>query len=304
MHTYVKTLMKTMYHNVDFIVKDLGGGFYGKVFLAESDTAQIVVKFFLKEGLCVQEQQQLDELRKHAILKVPVVYDIHRSNDQVPYDALLMEYIRGENAGTVDLTKGKKEKIANEIVDNLIALHNTINKEGFGEIGSAHYTNDWRTFYKPIAQSILTKSETLYNKDLIDQECIQTVRDAYQNFETIFSEPITKASLIHGDYNTYNLMLNSDCTSAIAMIDPYNCCYGDSEYDLYQLNNVNGKEYGLLDLYQSKYAMSRIWKEKMAFYELFTELMHYSDSGVEPDMKYLKPKVDQLKAVLYSRVSA
>ena len=297
MEDYVKLLISSKYGNQDMVIRDFGGGFYGRVFLAEWDQFpyQVIVKFFLKDGLCTREKLQLEELRKHALLKVPGIYDMHQSNEQIPYDALLMEFVEGKNAGAIECDQANKEVIANQIVDNLIAIHSYVHEEGFGELNDTIFHRDWQSYYKPIVKNIVEDAEVLYEKKSISKKCIETVRIAYQNFDEIFSLPIIEASLIHGDYNNWNIMLDTEEKNAIAVIDPYNCSFADPEYDLYQLNNANGKEYGLLDLYESKCTLSPNWRVKIAFYELFSELMHYSNSGVMPNMEALDQEAEQLR---------
>jgi len=84
----------------------------------------------------------------------------------------------------------------------------------------------------------------------------------------------------------------------VAVIDPYNCCYGDSEFDLYQLNNANGKAFGLLEKYKNKQRVSENFELKMAFYELITEIMHYYDSDVIPNQELVDSQAMRLKAAM------
>jgi len=87
--------------------------------------------------------------------------------------------------------------------------------------------------------------------------------------------------LIHGDYNTWNVILDDDLTCVKAVIDPFNCCWADSELDLYQLNNANGKYYGLLDIYSAKFPLSENFPLKTSFYEFVSEINHYYDAKVD-----------------------
>lgn len=295
---YVDKLIKHFYAVSPVQVKNLGGGFYGKVFSAAVSGKTVVVKFYLKSGICKQEMLQLKALKSAAILKVPEVYHIHLATDDVPYDAIIMEYIEGQNAGNIhNLQADKRMQLAEQIVDNLIAVHSVTNPLGFGDVDANEYTKDWQSLYKPEAKIILDKSEQLFEKNKISRFGIETVRLAYRNFDDIFNFPIKRSSLIHGDYNTWNILIDEN-QCAIAMIDPYKCRFGDPEYDLYQLNNANGKELGLFEMYQSKYNLSENSDIKIAFYELFTELMHYYDSGVKPDKENIDKLAEKLKNIM------
>lgn len=90
-------------------------------------------------------------------------------------------------------------------------------------------------------------------------------------------------------------MLTEDLKNVSAIIDPFNCSYADREYDLYQLDNANGKEFGLLNNYCKKYQISENFVQKRAFYELFTELNHYYDAKHEIPKEFIANLAGNLK---------
>ena len=111
-----------------------------------------------------------------------------------------MEYIEGQNAGKLkEIPEQAKSRIAEGIVDNLIALHRTIHPEGFGELDATNFVHDWRNYYKQRVDDIIYKAEVLFEKGRITKDCITIAREAYYKFDKIFYLPITRASLIHGD---------------------------------------------------------------------------------------------------------
>lgn len=301
MKEFAEKVILHFYNDKSIDVKDCGGGYYGKVILAcfSKTPYRAIIKFYFKKGLCEREKLQLEVLSRHSILKVPETYFMYRADENVPYDALVMEYIEGRNAGRLkEIPQHAADRIAEGIVDNLIVLHRTIHPEGFGELNATCFVPDWRIYYKEKVDEIIGKAEVLFEKGRISRDCISIAREAYNKFDKIFYLPITKASLIHGDYNTWNIILNNEATEAVAVIDPYNCCYGDSEFDLYQLNNANGKEFGLLEKYKKKQPVSENFELKMAFYELFTELMHYYDSDVIPNRELVDSQATRLKSIM------
>lgn len=271
-------------------VEPLGGGFYGRAFLAEIDKEPrfVVVKLYLFDGLVNDEAEQLEILSRVCALKVPKVYGVCISEKGgLACDALLMEYIKGRNAGWADVSKFSEEDkvfICESIVDNLIGIHNTINEDGFGKLSSNKRYQTWQEYYYPVAKSIVDKAEKLLEMGQIDDYVMSVFERSLGKFGEIFYLPITEARLIHGDYNTWNIMLCADEDKAHAVIDPFNCMFGDSEYDLYQLDNANGKDYGLLDLYKSKVKLSESFEAKRSFYQLYSEVCHYFDAKVEVDL--------------------
>ncbi len=119
-----------------------------------------------------------------------------------------------------------------------------------------------------------------------------------ERFDSIFCQSVTEASLIHGDYNTWNIILDETKSCALAVIDPFNCCWADREFDLYQLDNANGKAYGLLKRYSEKVPLSGNFEAKRRFYELYTEVNHYHDARVKADFKAVDDLAKRLEEML------
>lgn len=281
----VETIVNHYYGCKPNNIESLGGGYYAKVFLASihKQPYNLVVKVYKTLGLLEREKVQLETLKEYSLIPIPQVYFSHSRDNEIPKDVLVMEYVDGVNAGVQkDLPQYSKENVANKIVDNLIHLHSISCEKGFCEIDSAYYHVDWRYMYKRKAEQIFAKAEELKKQEKLSDKVFKTMEKAMINFEGIFTLPIRKVSLIHGDYNTWNILLKRDLSDVIAVIDPYNCCWGDAELDLYQLNNANGKELDLLNRYLRKSRVSGNFSLKLAFYELFTEVMHYYDAKVDP----------------------
>ncbi len=264
-------------------VTPLGGGFYGRVFLAEAGDERAVVKLYMKAGFHRQEQRQLEALRRVALVPMPEVYAAYDADHVTPFDAIVMEYLDGCNAGVVEgLAPESRDNIALTIVENLLAYHRCVNPEGFGELDAAAFAPDWNQSYWATAQSHFAKAQKLYDGGRIDAEVWGVVCRAMAHYDEIFCRPVPQACLIHGDYNTWNVLLNDSMTEVAAVIDPSGCRWADPELDLYQLNNANGRDYGLLERYMQLQPVSENFFMKNPFYELMTELMHYHDSGVDP----------------------
>lgn len=279
-------------------INSLGGGFYGRAFrvLLDNEPYEAVLKLYLFPDIAEKEALQTETLSRYSLLKMPKTYGVlNKTNPGLSYDVLVMEYIKGKNAGWINCEGLPQRKtICEAIVDNLISVHNAINPKGFGSLSAKTYFPTWQDYYYPIAESIVDKAKILYDKEQLSRSVMTTFEESIENFKDIFCLPINTARLVHGDYNTWNIMLNEDCSNAIAVIDPYNCCWADSEIDLYQLDNANGKEYGLLKRYAEKVKLSDNFTIKRCFYELYSEVCHYHDSGVAVDL----PTVEHLAARL------
>ncbi len=275
-------------------VEALGGGFYGRAFLISlsCEPFTLVAKLYLFPGIAVKEADQIITLSCHSLLKMPLIYGVLEKDETgCPYDVLFMEYIKGKNSGWLNTDElSNKEMICEEIVDNLISIHSTVNPDGFGELSSEKHCRTWQEYYHPIAENIVRKAKALFEKGQLSSMVMDVFDSSFAHFYDIFYLPITEARLVHGDYNTWNIMLDENCAHASAVIDPFNCCWADSEIDLYQLDNANGKGYGLLQKYAEKVPLSKNFEAKRRFYELYSEVSHYHDSGVEVDL----PAVERL----------
>ena len=139
MEAYVNAVIEEHYHTLPLSVKALGGGFYGRVFLAVLPEApfRVVIKLYLYPGLALQEETQLNLLHSTALLPHAEVYFVRVNDSLIPYDALAMEFLEGINAGgEIRLSREDMKKLGAVMIDNLIAWHNTCNPEGFGKINA------------------------------------------------------------------------------------------------------------------------------------------------------------------------
>ena len=284
MNQVVKKVIDKYFRGQVSEIKNLGGGFYGKVFLASIDKPphEVVVKIYSDIGMAKKEGLQLSLLAEHTLIPMPRVYYVHEADVHIDHDVLMMEFLTGVNAGFQDkVNEAYLDHIGESMVDNLIAYHSTTNPKGFGEVDTDGFVGDWRLFYRPKVESIMNSALTLYKNGALDEPTYKIVLKAFDKFDEIFYLPITTSGLIHGDYNTWNIMLNEEKTETVAVIDPFGCCWADPEYDLYQLNNANGQNFKLLDRYKRKLPVSENFDLKICFYELFSEIMHYHDAEVD-----------------------
>ena len=285
-------------------IKPLGGGFYGRAFLAKMQGVEspVVVKLYLFDNLAENEALQLTTLASHSTLKMPEVYGVYKATENgLLHDALVMEYLEGVNAGTYDvstLSAEARERICEDIVDNIIAVHSTVHPAGFGELTAKEFATTWQEFYYPRAKAVVEKARKLHSIGQLPDGVMDVFDRSIEKFSDIFYLPITQARLIHGDYNTWNIMLSPDKSRAAYVIDPFGCCYADSEYDLYQLDNANGKAFGLLKRYAEKMPLSENYLPKRCFYELYSEVSHYHDAGVAVNAAWIEGIASNLAAFL------
>ncbi|MBQ7295709.1 MAG: aminoglycoside phosphotransferase family protein [Clostridia bacterium] len=277
-------------------VKRIGGGYYADVYKFDYQNSEpIIVKVYKSAGVMQSEISQIELLGRHSLFPMPKVLFSHLANKEYDKDFIIMNYLEGENGGNIFyLSKAKRERLANQVIDNLIAFHSVKSPDGFGEVGSKKRYEVWNEYYKEKAATILDMALQLKNKGELSEYAYNIMQKAVTQFDKIFYLPITEACLIHGDYNMWNIMVNKQRCKVTAVIDPCGCMWADSEYDLYQLNNANGKHLHLFEVYARKKQLSENCLEKMAFYELFTEIEHYYKSGHPIKNMLVKKQTDKL----------
>lgn len=280
--------------------KRIGGGYYADVYRFDYPKNEIkIVKVYKTKGIMQREISQIEMLSKHSLFPMPKILFTYSADEKFTYDFVVMEFLDGKNAGEVFfLNKSRRKSISNQVVDNLLSFHNVHNKKGFGEFGSEKYYKTFNEYYKIRCLLILKKATELNVRGELPASVYDIMREATERFEEIFYLPITESSLIHGDYNMFNILIDKKRCKITAIIDPCGAMWGDNEFDLYQLNNANGKHYNLFENYASKKKLTENFREKIAFYELFTEVEHYYNSGYPVKLKHLKKSAEVLKLYL------
>ena len=276
----------------------IGGGYYADVYKADYENESTIIKVHKSKGLTEREIEQIKLLSEHSLSPMPEILWVHSADDEFDSDAFAMTLLDGVNGGTVYyLSKSKREKLAEDVINNLLAFHNVKSHDGFGAIGGRRYAA-FNEYYREKADEIAGYAQKLYEKGQLTAGVLSVVKKAVENFDKVFYLPITEASLIHGDYNMWNILVDKKSCSVSAVIDPCGCMWADSEYDLYQLNNANGRHLKLFERYSEKKPLSENCMQKMAFYELFTETEHYYNSGYPVDKKRLQKCADKLEKYL------
>ena len=281
-------------------IKYVGGGSFGYVYLAETDTMlkKVIMKACRTDGMCKRESQELTLLGKNSLIKIPEVYFTFLATDEIPIDFICMEYMEGKDCFTnfTFLLKSpkKKKEFADKITSAMHVWHETENNQ-FGLLGNAAH-DSWLGYYKPFAEDILHTARELYKHGKLEIRVMDTMERAWNSFDEIFSEPINKAGLIHGDLNVMNIMADNDLNPT-AIIDPLESKWADTEYDLFQLRNLTGECFGLYKMYKSKYSVSEKCDLKTSFYALFNEVYCYIISGNKINM-ILMPLVRRMNREL------
>ncbi|MDR0532197.1 MAG: phosphotransferase [Oscillospiraceae bacterium] len=259
-------------------LKSLGGGSFGKAFRLDfPDGERLVIKAYRVEGMNETEAFQLRLLGSHTHVPMP----------QVLFTAenlLGMSYIEGHDVltgpGFLLKAKALRQRFAEAVIDGMLPWHDT---EGpaFGYVtGPNHKT--WPEFYRTIVDEVIAALPTLG----IAQKQKDSIYAATERFGDIVWYDGTPR-LIHGDLNVMNIMADPKTFRLTGFIDPFNSMWADPEYDLFQLNLLTGKRFGLLGSYQAKRRTSGRCELKIAYYAAVNEALAYLRSGIKFELNHI-----------------
>ncbi len=277
---YIKSIVEEQYRQVAKNIKYIGGGSFGKAFLVELESKSIVIKFLRAENMCDKECFDLNLLANNCSVKIPKILFERKADTLIPLDCYGMELVNGQSAFNVFkilfLGTKRKKKFAEQVTTALHEIHLCTNAK-FGDTQNPNCDN-WLDYYKPFAKAIYDTSEQLFQEGKLHKKIIDIMRLAWDKFDTIFSEKVSTACLIHGDLNITNIMVDKDYYIT-GIIDPLNSMFADREYDLFQLDNMGGKKFNLRKTYIHKYGASKNCDIKCAFYALWNEVFCYIKAG-------------------------
>ena len=277
--------------------KYLGGGSFGRAFRVQTSDGDFVVKIMLASGMAEKETHDLKLLGSRCPIRFPEVLYTSFADGNSGFDAYVMDTIPGKNAlFSIPLflaSKSKRLAFADEVTEALHEIHKFTNPK-FGDTLNPH-SDTWTEYYRPFAEAVLQHAEEAEKRRELRGEIVCTLRRAMDKFDFIFSEPVTEASLIHGDLNVANIMV--DGKKITGFIDPLNSMFADREYDLFQFDNLTGKRFSLCSRYVEKYSSSEKFVFKKAFYALYNEVYCFIRSGALIPL-IMNPLVENMLALL------
>lgn len=259
----------------------IGGGSFGRVYkVILSNNSMVAVKVYLKSSVAENEAYALDLLSKISGVKVPEVYFTVKHTDDIRHDIICMELIKGRNAFTnlslLFANRKNKKQFAKEVIAGINAIH-SVKNDKFGFVNDAVF-DTWNDFYKPFADDIYNQAVRANRNGRFDKYILDVMKEAISRYDLIFNEKVNEAVLIHGDLNVMNIMVDKKF-KLTGFIDPLNTMYADREYELFQLTNLTGNIFNLLDEYKAVNKVSDNLSQKCAFYSLWNEAMVYLKTG-------------------------
>ncbi len=212
---------------------------------------------------------------------MPEVYYTYDATEQFPIDVLCMEKINGVNAlmhlPFLFCSKKKRARFADIVTDALGKIHE-VKSDRYGFIASKERYDTWREFYFKLANEVFTKAQAFLASGRLKPAIFSLLEKGMRNFDFIV-DGATVPTLLHGDLNIANIMAEKKTFIPTGIIDPFNSMWGDTEYDLFQLNMLTGARCRLFKTYQRKFKTSEKAELKCAFYALVNEVLCHVTNG-------------------------
>lgn len=270
-----------------------GGGVAGGIiYKLEFDKTPFVAVIKTAENISLlkKECDYIRKIQQYADIKLPEIYSDFTVDDKY---FILMEYFDGVNCLTdfvLNASQEERTRLADEIAENIIKLQ-AVKGEKYGDLLSPSY-DSWNEYYKPFAESVVNEAGVLQKEGYITKDILLFLQKAYDLYDEIFDEPVSKPTIIHGDYWAGNLIVNKDF-ELIGVLDPFNSIWGDSEYELFALNAVHNGKIPILEAYMSKQSVSEKFMLKNYFYLLFSETFWVTKLHHD-NIAYLNEIIDKL----------
>ena len=233
-------------------------GYYGLIFLVSFDDAfSCVAKVYKGFGHAKNEYEHLGLLLGKGLFHSPKPYYLSLKEKNDYKDILYMEYIHeAEPVELAALEQCNKDEMAKRIVDNIFCYQQNFKVE----------QGNWGCVYNDFVHD-------LYNRLLLrDDNELKEVANKYLAFtkESVFN---TNEVLLHGDYNTLNLLV--DKNGELHMIDPLGFTYGDKFIDIAQLLKKTCLEDIIIKILKKKDILDDKGLTLVAIYQFWDEIYHY-----------------------------
>ena len=268
-------------------VHKVGGGFYALVYQVELDRApeQVIIKCHKYPERGTREAQQLQVLRQHAAVRVPQVYALHLGSPSFPCEAITMEYIPGIKASHAAFPDTRSAAcFTAQAVDTLRTWHAVHHPDGFGELEGPFHRTWLDSFWERIARYHAHVHGPAH-RAVISGPVMHTIDRSFEAIDAILAGASPRSSLVHSDYNAWNMIVDPETYALSGVIDPIDAGWSDPEIDLFHLANCR-PELGMLERYLEGVDADAFFWLRYRFYRFWDDVKHYCRMGWYGDERF------------------
>ncbi len=254
-------------------INALHGGDINLVYEVETNQVTYCIKVSKKEADSVifsSEKKSLNFLADKAGVNVPQLY---LTGVFEGFSFLMMTFIPQDKK---NITPNYWKYLSKQVIQ----LHKETNHQ-FGLdfttfIGPYSQDNswkvDWSTFY--VENRLEPQIKKAFDGALLERNHLRKMESFFEELPNIF--PVEKASLLHGDLWSGNVLKSSDYRSFF--IDPA-IYYGHREMDLAMMKLFGGFDDHFFDHYSQNYPLEKGWENRIEFGQLYPLLVHLNLFG-------------------------
>jgi len=236
---------------------------------------QAIVKWPRHLGCSAREARQLEELRKHAVIRIPEVYlcDPQR-------EVLVLEYLPGVRACSVEPPDtATAERLADEIVQALLAWHAVKHPAGFGPLDGPYY-GLWVDYYRERVVAYHAEICREGSPELMLSDYVRKIAErSLARTDGILAGAHREAVLVHSDYHLADLLMDPKTYRLTGAIDPLDAEWADPELDLLHWEWPWGDPQHLLTKYQQQVALPDGFPLRYAFYDFWYAMQNLARIG-------------------------
>lgn len=256
-----------------------GAGANGNVYKITIDIPPytVAVKSAKNGSLLIKEKAYTDFILSKTDIPMPRTLFLKINSDENERSYMCMEFLDGVNANDPKLLlRGIKAKaqLRDSVIENLEKLQ-SVKGDKYGSFDSLEY-DDWHDYYRPFSEKVILFAEDEAKKGNIIPYVAGVMRKAFDNYDKVFSEPISKPTLTHGDFWLPNILVDRKSLRVTGVLDPFNVMWADSHYELFALIAGRENKYKIYDTYKKLHNISDKCDLKLEYYALFSEMYWYS----------------------------
>lgn len=260
----------------------LAEGAYGVVDLVRVPTVRqpVIVKWQKRPGRGALERRQLEELRKHAAVPVPEVLGYRAESEELPFEALVLEYLPGVPASSQALpAEPVRSRFAEDAAAALLAWHSVRHADGYGSLDGPYHAR-WLDHYgRRIARHFKEITRAGAEGAGIARSVLDVAAGSLEHAEAILGGLSDDAVLVHSDFWLRNILVDPATFRITGVIDPLDAEWADRGLDLIHLSLSWGGQAGLLESYSKHVDLGEAFPLRSAFYQFWYAMQTYARIG-------------------------
>jgi aminoglycoside phosphotransferase (APT) family kinase protein len=148
---------------------------------------------------------------------------------------------------------------------------------GFGEIEGPFYPT-WLDYMSARIGEYHRDIHAERHRETVSAYVMGVIDRSFERMPEILAGANREASLVHSDYNLWNVLFDPATYRVTGIIDPIDAGWNDREIDLFHLPNCR-PDVGLLERYLERAEVNGTFPMRHTFYRFWDDIKHYLRVG-------------------------